>query len=80
MPVNDAKLDETLNITPTEVSNTPEGGCAKREDQLTDVTNVGITKPDRLLKDDIDDKLIKYDNYFYEDFLLLCEPLKLKDK
>ena len=54
MPVNDAKLDETLNITPTEVSNTPEGGCAKREDQLTDVTNVGITKPDRLLKDDID--------------------------
>ena len=54
MPVNDAKLDETLNITPTEVSNTPEGGCAKREDQLTDVTNVGITKPDRLLKDDIE--------------------------
>ena len=54
MPVNDAKLDETLNITPTEVSNTPEGGCAKRQDQLTDVTNVGITKPDRLLKDDIE--------------------------
>ena len=49
MPVNDAKLDETLNITPTEVSNTPEGGCAKREDQLTNVT-----KPDRLTKTDIE--------------------------
>ena len=53
MPVNDAKLDETLNITPTEVSTTPEGGCVKRQDQLTDVTNVGITKPERLVKDDI---------------------------
>ena len=54
MPVNDAKLNETLNITPTEVSTTPEGGCAKRQDQLKDVTNVGITKPDRLLKNDIE--------------------------
>ena len=54
MPVNDAKLNETLNITPTEVSTTPEGGCAKRQDQLEDVTNVGITKPDRLLKNDIE--------------------------
>ena len=51
MPVNDAKLDETLNITPTEVSTTPEGGCATRKDQLT---NVGITKPDRLTKTDIE--------------------------
>ncbi len=51
MPVNDVKLDETLNITPTEVSNTPEGGCATRKDQLT---NVGITKPDRLTKTDIE--------------------------
>ncbi len=54
MPVNDAKLNETLNITPTEVNTTPEGGCAKRQDQLKDVTNVGITKPDRLLKNDIE--------------------------
>ena len=54
MPVDDAKLDKTLNITPTEVSNTPEGGCAKRHDQLTDVTNVGISKPDRLTKTDIE--------------------------
>ena len=54
MPVNDTKLDETLNITPTEVSTTPEGGCVKRQDQLTDVTNVGITKPERLTKNDIE--------------------------
>ena len=49
MPVDDAKLDKTLNITPTEVSNTPEGGCATRKDQLTNVT-----KPDRLTKTDIE--------------------------
>ena len=42
-------LDDTFNITPTEVSNTPEGGCATRKDQLTNVT-----KPDRLTKSDID--------------------------
>ena len=54
MPVDDAKLDKTLNITPTEVSDVPEGGCAKRQDQLTDVTNVGISKPDRLIKNDIE--------------------------
>ena len=49
MPVNDAKLDKTLNITPTEVSTTPEGGCSTRKDQLTNVT-----KPDRLTKTDIE--------------------------
>ena len=53
MPVDDAKLDKTLNITPSEVSTTPEGGCVKRQDQLTDVTNVGINRPDRFTKDDI---------------------------
>ena len=42
-------LDDTFNITPTEVSDTPEGGCATRKDQLTNVT-----KPDRLTKSDID--------------------------
>ena len=46
-------LDDAFNITPTEVSDTTEGGCATRKDQLTDVTNVGITRPDRLTKDDI---------------------------
>ena len=49
------KLDDTFNV---DVSDTPEGGCAKRMDQLTNVTpNVGITpeqKPDRLTKSDID--------------------------
>ena len=47
-------LDDTFNV---EVSNTPEGGCATRKDQLTNVSNVGITpeqKPDRLTKSDID--------------------------
>ena len=48
MPVDDAKLDKTLNITP-EVCDTPEGGCATRKDQLTNVT-----KPDRLTKTDIE--------------------------
>ena len=46
-------LDDAFNITPTEVDDTPENGCAPRKDQLTDVTNVGITSPDRLTKDDI---------------------------
>ena len=41
-------LDDTFNITPTEVSDTPEGGCATRKDQLANVT-----KPDRLTKDDV---------------------------
>ena len=42
------KLDKTFNV---EVSNTPEGGCTTRKDQLT---NVGINRPDRLTKDDIE--------------------------
>ena len=46
-------LDDAFNITPTEGDDTPENGCAPRKDQLTDVTNVGITRPDRLTKDDI---------------------------
>ena len=46
-------LDDAFNITPTEVDDTPENGCAPRKEQLTDVTNVGITRPDRLTKDDI---------------------------
>ena len=49
MPVDDAKLDKTLNITTIEVSTNPEGGCATRKDQLTNVT-----KPDRLTKTDIE--------------------------
>ena len=45
-------LDDAFNV---EVSETPEGGCATRKDQLTDVTpNVGITKPDRLTKTEIE--------------------------
>ena len=51
-----SKLDNTFNIESSivpEVSDTPEGGCATRKSQLTDVTNVGITRPDRLTKDDI---------------------------
>ena len=46
-------LDDAFNITPSEVSDTPEGGCTTRKDQLTDVTNVGINRPDRFTKDDI---------------------------
>ena len=38
-------LDDAFNITPTEVDDTPENGCAPRKEQLT---NVGITRPDRL--------------------------------
>ena len=47
-------LDDAFNV---EISNTPEGGCTTRKDQLTNVGNVGITpeqKPDRLTKSDID--------------------------
>ena len=45
-------LDDAFNV---EVSETPEGGCATRKDQLTNVTpNVGITKPETLTKTDID--------------------------
>ena len=43
------QLDKTFNISPVEVSDTPEGGCATRKDHLTN-----ITKPDRLSKDDIE--------------------------
>ena len=43
-------LDDAFNITPTEVDDTPENGCSPRKEQLT---NVGITRPDRLTKDDI---------------------------
>ena len=45
-------LDDAFNITPTEVevNDTPENGCSPRKEQLT---NVGITRPDRLTKDDI---------------------------
>ena len=47
-----SNLDDTFNV---EVSETPEGGCVTRKDQLTNVTpNVGITKPERLTKTDID--------------------------
>ena len=47
------RLDKTFNITPDEVSVTPENGCTTKKDQLTDVTPVGLKKPDRLTKDDI---------------------------
>ena len=48
-------LDDAFNITPTEVEvdDTPENGCSPRKEQLTDVSNVGINRPDRLAKDDI---------------------------
>ncbi len=48
-------LDDAFNITPTEVEvdDTPENGCAPRKDQLKDVSNVGINRPDRFTKDDI---------------------------
>ena len=45
------KLDKTFNITPVEVSTTPENGCSTKKDQLTNVTK--SNKPDRLTKDDI---------------------------
>ena len=46
-------LDDAFNITPTEVEvdDTPENGCSPRKEQLT---NVGITRPDRLTKGDIE--------------------------
>ena len=47
------RLDKTFNITPDEVSVTPENGCTTKKDQLTDVTPGGLKKPDRLTKDDI---------------------------
>ena len=48
-------LNESFNVksTEVEVDETPENGCAPRKDQLSNVTNVGITKPDRLTQDDI---------------------------
>ena len=45
------QLDKTFNITPVEVSTTPENGCSTRKDQITNVTKP--EKPDRLTKDDI---------------------------
>ena len=45
------RLDKTFNITPVEVSTTPENGCSTKKDQLTNVTK--SNKPDRLTKDDI---------------------------
>ena len=49
------KLDKTFNLTPeVEVLNTPEGGCATRQDQLTDVTPGGLKKPDRLTQTDVE--------------------------
>ena len=49
------KLDKTFNLTPdVEVCDTPEGGCATRKDQLTNVTPGGLKKPDRLTKTDVD--------------------------
>ena len=47
------RLDKTFNITPDEVSVTPENGCTTKKDQLTDVTPGGLKKPVRLTKDDI---------------------------
>ena len=46
-----SNLDDTFNV---EVSDTPEGGCVTRKDQLTNVTPGGLTKPDRLTKNDIE--------------------------
>ena len=46
-----SNLDGTFNV---EVSETPEGGCSTRKDQLTNVTPGVLTKPDRLTKSDID--------------------------
>ena len=49
------KLDKTFNLTPeVEVLDTPEGGCATRQDQLTDVTPSGLKKPDRLTQTDVE--------------------------
>ena len=46
-----SNLDDTFNV---EVSETPEGGCSTRKDQLTNVTPGGLKKPDRLTKNDIE--------------------------
>ena len=46
-----SNLDDTFNV---EVSETPEGGCSTRKDQLTNVTPGGLTKQDRLTKNDIE--------------------------
>ena len=46
-----SNLDYTFNV---EVSETPEGGCSTRKDQLTNVTPGGLTKPDSLTKNDIE--------------------------
>ena len=46
-----SNLDDTFNV---EVSDTPEGGCVTRKDQLTNVTPGVLTKPDRLTKNDIE--------------------------
>ena len=43
-------LDDAFNV---EVSDTPENGCSTRKDQLANITSNGLTKPDRLTKDDI---------------------------
>jgi len=49
------KLDKTFNLTPdVEECDTPEGGCATRKDQLTDVTPGGLKKPDRLTQTDVE--------------------------
>ena len=49
------KLDKTFNLVPeVEVLDTPEGGCATRKDQLTDVTPGGLKKPDRLTQTDVE--------------------------
>ena len=45
------QLDKAFNITPVDVSTTPENGCSTRKDQLINVTKP--EKPDRLTKDDI---------------------------
>ncbi len=51
MTENFDRLDKTFNVTPTEVSETPENGCSLRKDQLENVSKP--EKPDRLTKDDI---------------------------
>ena len=45
------QLDKAFNITPVEVSTTPENGCSPKKEQLTNITKP--EKPDRLTKDDI---------------------------
>ena len=45
------QLDKAFNITPIEVSTTPENGCSPKKEQLTNVTKP--EKPHRLTKNDI---------------------------